>query len=1104
MLRQLRRNYSCRTVQSCIRNMARWNAMRVVIVVAVLAWAVDVQAAKRRARRRATQESRVDHALPLSPTPEIRDAILLLEQARVTICEAESLIRQPIMSGVSEVAPAIPDNVPRHRLASYVVDNAHSYERNIDFDAVVFETLVTFASFLDDLGKAAFQIETNALESRDAIPDANRLIESRRAALSSAWGLSNQMSSLLRVIMDLHESKFEDLPSLRFWNSSGVTPDEIVSATAQMNEQADLVSEMAHMFRQRNALLELGFAVYSEHCDLVSHALTRPMVAATLRIRLQAANNTKAFEDLVNAAELNVFARERIADRSCKLKMANDRLDLALERVELVHLIVERIRFLMDLVASPSSFRGLPDPAPSSKKTKKKKPVTDTPVVCDAEASTSIDHCVDCAQPVVASTAPGDVDVDNLTIGHDRDAERDDISSWTKVTSRRTSRAESSSSPAAIVVRETYDHDFPPLSSQPHPARRARFCNASTVITNATDCNRDFALNVPLLSLLDEAKKKADAKRTIETTRGSCDDTPAESVPHIDDATTCSRIDDTNITTDDDSGWVTVTHSSKRRRSYMATTSSRVTPDIVVQDTYDKDFPALPSPPQSQTQSNARAGLLSRRRQCQPAALSAPSSKAPSSDLDNYAPVSSPSSGLRNGTVNDSMKNICHLDSTPCREVTTAVNKSGWRCHTSQRPDCAKPLSGAPLSPGQADSRHFPPLPRPSLSSDLSSQRKPSSDRSTGRTAEVPSRNTDSLPMPLPSPVATSSTSNSSTKDSSVMMPPPGPFRRIRKLSLDSQIAPHIKAMTLARSQDFQLTADLLGFVASSKKDRQSDSVYHRQGYRAVKQAVRLLFPGGTVRLTGSIASGLHLPAPASDLDIVVRHPTVHWSIGLLQLFVSIRGNPSLSSVKYIPTASTPIIKATIANASVNVDITWNVANVDESRHFIMSAMNQYPLFKPLTMYMKHYLYMYGLGNPYYGGLGSFPLYLLVIFHLQANSAACSQSAGACLRAFFGYYGFAFRIDYDCISVHTNGRPLSKIERVHRGPLDITRLCIESPFDVTVDVGRSAFNFAAIRRQFHTTFRTLASSWKTSLANLTPDFPLDPATTMQTPTFSPP
>ncbi|SPQ95211.1 unnamed protein product (mitochondrion) [Plasmodiophora brassicae] len=754
MLRQLRRNYSCRTVQSCIRNMARWNAMRVVIVVAVLAWAVDVQAAKRRARRRATQESRVDHALPLSPTPEIRDAILLLEQARVTICEAESLIRQPIMSGVSEVAPAIPDNVPRHRLASYVVDNAHSYERNIDFDAVVFETLVTFASFLDDLGKAAFQIETNALESRDAIPDANRLIESRRAALSSAWGLSNQMSSLLRVIMDLHESKFEDLPSLRFWNSSGVTPDEIVSATAQMNEQADLVSEMAHMFRQRNALLELGFAVYSEHCDLVSHALTRPMVAATLRIRLQAANNTKAFEDLVNAAELNVFARERIADRSCKLKMANDRLDLALERVELVHLIVERIRFLMDLVASPSSFRGLPDPAPSSKKTKKKKPVTDTPVVCDAEASTSIDHCVDCAQPVVASTAPGDVDVDNLTIGHDRDAERDDISSWTK--------------------------------------------------------------------------------------------------------------------------------------------------------------------------------------------------------------------------------------------------------------------------------------------------RKPSSDRSTGRTAEVPSRNTDSLPMPLPSPVATSSTSNSSTKDSSVMMPPPGPFRRIRKLSLDSQIAPHIKAMTLARSQDFQLTADLLGFVASSKKDRQSDSVYHRQGYRAVKQAVRLLFPGGTVRLTGSIASGLHLPAPASDLDIVVRHPTVHWSIGLLQLFVSIRGNPSLSSVKYIPTASTPIIKATIANASVNVDITWNVANVDESRHFIMSAMNQYPLFKPLTMYMKHYLYMYGLGNPYYGGLGSFPLYLLVIFHLQANSAACSQSAGACLRAFFGYYGFAFRIDYDCISVHTNGRPLSKIERVHRGPLDITRLCIEN------------------------------------------------------------
>lgn len=200
-----------------------------------------------------------------------------------------------------------------------------------------------------------------------------------------------------------------------------------------------------------------------------------------------------------------------------------------------------------------------------------------------------------------------------------------------------------------------------------------------------------------------------------------------------------------------------------------------------------------------------------------------------------------------------------------------------------------------------------------------------------------------------------------------------------RRWSADSDVAAEDVA-----EQDM-LTHDLREFFTLAVLGRRQDEAHHNLGYGAILQAVGQLFPSAAVKLAGSIDYGLHLPAPVSDLDLVIQHPTLSTEAGLQILYLCIRADRRFSSVNYIPTASTPVIKATVVNSLVNIDITWNVANVDEVRNLISTAVAQYPFFMPITLYLKHYLYMHGLGTPYHGGLGAFPLYLLVIFHHQVR-----------------------------------------------------------------------------------------------------------------------
>ncbi|XXQ35224.1 PAP-associated domain-containing protein [Plasmodiophora brassicae] len=297
------------------------------------------------------------------------------------------------------------------------------------------------------------------------------------------------------------------------------------------------------------------------------------------------------------------------------------------------------------------------------------------------------------------------------------------------------------------------------------------------------------------------------------------------------------------------------------------------------------------------------------------------------------------------------------------------------------------------------------------------------------------------------------------------------------------------------RSQDMQLDVDLDDFVARTTILQTNDAVYRQRALYLLTRAVGLVFPRAIVLEAGSGPVGLHLYAPISDLDVVIVDQS-DADTGLSRLYGYLTSDvPAFCNVVHLARASTPVLKMALSGTMLSVDVTWNAPYAAESHEFLLAAIRGHTMFKPIVMYVKYYLFMYGLGTPYYGGVGSYLLYLLVLFHIQVNPEACSRSTGTCLRSFFEYYGSGFDMSHHCISVVNGGRIFNKRDRVHRGLFDPSALCVEHPFDSTIDVGRSAFNFAAVRRAFYWTGVHLLNSWKADLARLTPEEPVDPRTT---------
>ena len=109
---------------------------------------------------------------------------------------------------------------------------------------------------------------------------------------------------------------------------------------------------------------------------------------------------------------------------------------------------------------------------------------------------------------------------------------------------------------------------------------------------------------------------------------------------------------------------------------------------------------------------------------------------------------------------------------------------------------------------------------------------------------------------------------------------------------------------------------------------------------------------------------------------------------------------PRISNISYINMAKIPIIKVVVSHDvpgldPISVDITSAVSSSRDCsdpafqhsglrvRHFVMLALRDYPNIKPVVTVMKVVLSSRGLSSAYRGGLGSYPLFVIVYYWMR-------------------------------------------------------------------------------------------------------------------------
>ena len=214
---------------------------------------------------------------------------------------------------------------------------------------------------------------------------------------------------------------------------------------------------------------------------------------------------------------------------------------------------------------------------------------------------------------------------------------------------------------------------------------------------------------------------------------------------------------------------------------------------------------------------------------------------------------------------------------------------------------------------------------------------------------------------------------------------------------------------------------------------------------RRLKELIKQEFPDWTVKTFGSFPSRIHLPD--SDVDIVVLPPKdkdKESSENQLRILKKILNKLVVEKcVDYIKLidAKVPIIRATLKETKINIDISANGKNGYEAKKVIKKILEDFPCIRPILYVLKYFLRQRKLNESYTGGISSFLLFNLVLSYLQyvlknektnghsQTSEEKTLSLGDLLVGFFQFFAFDFNFEEVGISVKYGGYFYKKSER---------------------------------------------------------------------------
>ena len=235
------------------------------------------------------------------------------------------------------------------------------------------------------------------------------------------------------------------------------------------------------------------------------------------------------------------------------------------------------------------------------------------------------------------------------------------------------------------------------------------------------------------------------------------------------------------------------------------------------------------------------------------------------------------------------------------------------------------------------------------------------------------------------------------------------------------------------------LSREILGFVQTIDRANESNYPIIRELIAVINAVAAQTFNVDCdLQVYGSYASGLNMPW--SDIDLLLTPIDNLSKVDLELLAENLKSNKCFQEIKYIKSASMPVLKLTSSSVfnHIRVDITLNSASHYglECVSLVKQYIQIYPSLKPLVLVLKQLLSTADLNDPYQQGLSSYGLVLMVVAFLQFEELSQSLSdtnlsLGQTLCKLLLHFGSGF--DYQKwkivpqLPLNNQGRPFRRV-----------------------------------------------------------------------------
>lgn len=242
----------------------------------------------------------------------------------------------------------------------------------------------------------------------------------------------------------------------------------------------------------------------------------------------------------------------------------------------------------------------------------------------------------------------------------------------------------------------------------------------------------------------------------------------------------------------------------------------------------------------------------------------------------------------------------------------------------------------------------------------------------------------------------------------------------------------------------------------------------------------------------GSFHLGLYLPG--SDLDFVVMNASESAHNPLRKLATSLRNKRHASQMQLIERSRVPIVKYTDIKTSVECDVSFDMEGGIVVGHVFKRILKEPSMkhAKSLVLLVKYWLRGLGLHEPFNGGMGSYSVLILVIYHLQRNADSRNKTLAQLFVSFFEFYGTKFNWISTGISIRSGGYCFAKEDRGEVfNKYNGTRPALEDPVDPSNNISLATSALFRIREAMRQT-HALLSSGKEPEYGILPEILLGP------------